>query len=381
MMSGRTRLWPAIVMAGLLSVSAGASQEEIDQQQQQLQQLQKQIKSSQSALIKSKAGRDKASRALREDELAINKQAAAINANQGKLTQLNRQLTVLSGEQRQLETQYSQQQQQLADQIKASWIAGQGEVGQLLLNQNSADKQRLLTYYHYLNQARVEAMEAIASTKQALEDNHSQQLARKQQLEQTQQRLDDQQQQLKKQQQRRKQTLAKLDQQLKKESSRLNRLEVDSEVLAQAIEQALAALAAQPVSLDGLSKLKRKLPWPISGRVKQGFGNHRQGQLRWNGMLIDAKEGRNVEAVAPGQVVFADWLRGYGLVVVLDHGDDYLSLYGHAQSLLKEVGERVESGEVIALSGRSGGQLDSGLYFEIRHRGLAVDPAPYLKRR
>ncbi|TKB46251.1 peptidase M23 [Ferrimonas sediminicola] len=373
-------LWPALV-AGLLSLPLAASQEAIDRQQQQLAQLQKQIKASQSKLIASQSSRDKASKALRQDELAISKQAAAIRANRNKLASLNTQLAELAREQTALERQYEQQQRQLAAQIRASWVAGQGETGQLLLKQNSADKQRLLTYYHYLNQARIQAMEAIDSTKQALTDNHRRQLERKAQLERTQEKLDNQQQSLRQQQKKREQTLAKLESQLKRESRRLNQLEVDSEILAQAIEEALAALAARPVPLEGLKKLKGKLDWPLPGKVKHRFGSHRQGQLRWNGLLIAAREGRNVEVVAPGQVVFADWLRGYGMVVVVDHGDEYLSLYGHAQSLLKEVGDRVEGGEVIALSGDSGGQSDSGLYFEIRHRGLAVDPAPYLRRR
>ncbi|WP_028108046.1 murein hydrolase activator EnvC family protein [Ferrimonas futtsuensis] len=373
-------LWPAI-LAGLFSLPLAASQEEIDQQQQQLQKLQKQIKASQSKLIASKASRDKTSKALRQDELAISKQAAAIRGNRNKLNSLNGQLAELSKEQTQLERQYQQQQQQLAAQIRASWVAGQGETGQLLLKQNSADKQRLLTYYHYLNQARIQAMEAIADTKDALTNNHRQQLERKAQLERTQEKLDNQQKSLRQQQEKRQQTLTKLEAQLKKESRKLNQLEVDSEILALAIEEALAALAARPVSLDGLKKLKGKLDWPLTGKVKHRFGSHRQGQLKWNGLLIAGREGRNVEAVAPGQVVFSNWLRGYGMVVVVDHGEEYLSLYGHAQSLLKEVGDRVEGGEVIALSGDSGGQSDSGLYFEIRHRGLAVDPAPYLKRR
>lgn len=374
------RIWPALVVAGLFCLPASASQEEVDKQQQQLKQLQREIAEKQAELIKQRSSRNNTTQKLKQDERAISKQAAAIKANLTKLNGLNADLAQLTKQQNALEKTYQGQQQQLAAQIKASWISGKGEVGQLLLNQNSADKQRLLTYYQYLNQARIDAMEAIKATKIALEANHQAQLEHRDQLKKTQSKLDRQQLDLKKQKQQRQRTLAKIEDELRQGNRSLSRLEVDSEVLSQAIEEALIALANQPLKLDGLAKLKGKLAWPVSGKISKKFGSHRQGQLRWNGLVISALEGQDVKAVAPGQVVFADWLRGYGMVVVVDHGKEYLSLYGQAQSLLKNVGDPVKEGEVIALSGKSGGLAQSGLYFEIRHQGLAVNPSPYLKR-
>ena len=144
------------------------------------------------------------------------------------------------------------------------------------------------------------------------------------------------------------------------------------------VEQALAAMKNNP-SFEGLSS-KRKLKWPTKGRIRSGFGSQRSGQVKWKGVTIAATEGQNVAAIAGGKVIYADWLRGFGMVLVVDHGKGYMSLYGHAQTLLKSAGDSVSKGESIALVCRSCGQTESGLYFEVRHKGQAVDPARYCKR-
>jgi septal ring factor EnvC (AmiA/AmiB activator) len=127
---------------------------------------------------------------------------------------------------------------------------------------------------------------------------------------------------------------------------------------------------------------KGNLPWPLRGRVTNAFGQSRaDGRLTWHGMLIAADEGTEVKAVFRGRVVFANWLRGFGLLTIIDHGGGYMSLYGHADVLLKTVGDWTESGEVIARAGKSGGQQLSGLYFEVRQKGVARDPIAWLQRR
>ena len=138
-----------------------------------------------------------------------------------------------------------------------------------------------------------------------------------------------------------------------------------------------AARAAE--NLVGLSKLKRKLNWPVRGRIQHSFGTKKQGYLKWKGVFLSAPIGRQVKTVHSGTILFSDWLKGYGLVSVVDHGDGYMSLYGHNQALLKSVGDRVEAGEPIALIGQSGGQTQSGLYFEIRHAGKAMNPKLWCK--
>ncbi|WP_319782985.1 peptidoglycan DD-metalloendopeptidase family protein [Oceanisphaera sp. IT1-181] len=124
---------------------------------------------------------------------------------------------------------------------------------------------------------------------------------------------------------------------------------------------------------------KGTLPWPLKGQLVHRFGGARTSQLAWKGVLIGAPIGREVTSIASGQVVYADWLSGFGMVMVIDHGKGYMSLYGHNQSLLRNPGDKVAAGQPIALSGESGGQEQSGLYFEIRYQGSAVDPLPWLK--
>ena len=138
-----------------------------------------------------------------------------------------------------------------------------------------------------------------------------------------------------------------------------------------------------PADLGGkrFGKLAGKLPWPLPGRITTGYNSRREGALRWQGVILGAPGGTPVRAIHSGRVVFADWLRGYGLLTIVDHGDGYLSLYGYNQALLREVGEWVAAGDSLALAGNSGGNMASGLYFEIRHRGKAVNPTRWCDRR
>jgi septal ring factor EnvC (AmiA/AmiB activator) len=132
-----------------------------------------------------------------------------------------------------------------------------------------------------------------------------------------------------------------------------------------------------PAEADGQQPFhsrKGKLRWPARGRLAQRFGAPRSGGLRWRGVMIEAQEGGEVRAVSQGRIAFSDWMRGFGLLLIIDHGDGYMSLYGHNQTLYKEVGEWVDTGEVVALLGASGGRTESGLYFEMRHKGRPINP-------
>ena len=155
-------------------------------------------------------------------------------------------------------------------------------------------------------------------------------------------------------------------------------MQIEEASLKRVVEQALRAMKDNP-SMEGFGKQSGKLKWPTKGRVSASFGSQRSGQVVWKGTMLSAPEGQNIRAVSGGKVIYADWLRGFGLVMVIDHGKGYMSLYGHAQTLLKSPGDMVKSGEAIALVGRSGGQSEAGLYFEIRHKGQAVDPAKYCR--
>ena len=171
----------------------------------------------------------------------------------------------------------------------------------------------------------------------------------------------------------RKKTIASLNKKLLSEQEQLTKLKAQESNLTAALQK-LEALMQKEIDLNGLSKLKRKLSWPVKGRIMRSFGSRKQGYLKWKGVLLSASIGKQVRTIHNGTILFSDWLKGYGLLTVIDHGDGYMSLYAHNQTLLKSVGDRVETGEPIALVGQSGGVDQAGLYFEIRHQGKAVNP-------
>ncbi|WP_298440839.1 peptidoglycan DD-metalloendopeptidase family protein [uncultured Ferrimonas sp.] len=351
----------------------------VEQQQQQLQQLTKQIQRQQTALSQGQVKKNKQLKALRRSEKAVGGSTSALRQSAAKLAAAEQQLSKLQQQQTELERTRQAQQDTLATQLRSAWMSGNNDSAAVLLsNDDPAQLERMMVYYQYFNQARIDAIDAVKVTEQQLT-----QVALKQQQVRDQQEAlhlqrQRQQQQLQKDLAERERALKNLQAQLQQQQQQLNRMQENRDVLAAAIEQALQLLT-QSSGYPGLTD-KGQLPWPMAARLAQGFGSHRQGQLKWNGWLLAAPSGREVKAIGDGQVIFADWLRGFGLVVVVDHGEEYLSLYGHAQALLKSVGEPVSSGEVLALSGNSGGVDKPGLYFEIRHRGRAVDPKHFLKK-
>ena len=158
------------------------------------------------------------------------------------------------------------------------------------------------------------------------------------------------------------------------------RLREEEERLRQVIEEVRALLSDFPIDLDvDFERIKGTLLWPVSGPLINNYGDSREeGQLTWNGVLIGAPSGTPVRAIHQGRVAYADWLPGLGLLVIVDHGDGYMSLYGHNETILKESGDWVAPGEAIAQAGDSGGQARQALYFEIRHEGLPMDPGLWL---
>jgi len=298
---------------------------------------------------------------------------------------------------------------------------GQQEYLKLLLNQQNPEKfSRTLTYYDYLSQARLEQLATFNETLRQLA-NVEQDIANQQnQLNEQKSALDGRREQLAEARKERQLALAKLnkdlsarDQKLKarqQEQAQLgNVLKTIEATLARQAREAAEArkleLAAEQARLKGdkaspgangplvsssgatyggnFASARGKLPWPVDGRLAARFGTARGGDERtkWDGVLISAGAGSQVHAVHGGRVVFADWLRGAGLLVILDHGNGYLSLYGHNQSLLKDAGQIVKAGEAIATVGTSGGQNTPALYFAIRQQGRPSDPAQWCRRQ
>ena len=193
----------------------------------------------------------------------------------------------------------------------------------------------------------------------------------------------DQESELKAESRKRETIIANLDRQLKKQGTHLSQLEENARNLSQLIESLADILTEAPtpsVPHKKFAQMKGKLAWPVKGKVQKLFGRPKPpSNLRWQGVVIQAPMGNNVRAVSHGRIAFADWLRGMGNLIIIDHGNGYLSLYGHNQSLYKEAGEWVEAGDIIASIGNSGGQKKPGLYFEIRKKGKPQNPSRWCK--
>ncbi len=272
---------------------------------------------------------------------------------------------------------------QLADQVRASYRLDSQSRLKLIFNQASpAQLGRMLAYYEYINRAqilKISGLKEALTTLNTMQQSIAQELSRLEAVQIEQRVVLDQ---LDRQRQQRKTLLAKLDQQIGSEETRLRELERNQQDLETLLERLNDVLADIPADLGkhlGIAQQKGQIPMPIEGPVRHPFGQSRGGGLHWQGWLIGAEAGSEVSAVAYGRVAFADWLRGYGLLIIIDHGEGFMSLYGHNESLLYEVGDWVEPGDIISVIGVRTAN-DQGLYFELRKNGKSIDPAAWLER-
>ena len=353
-----------------------------DNEQEKLAELQAELRARQQVLDNSKASAKELADVLKASELDIAKVAKKLTQTNDNLRQLQAEQQRLQQEQSSLKAAIRQQQSLLSSQLKSAFMAGHYDYAKMMFYQEDAKTfERVITYYQYLAKARQSEITKFKDNVARLETVTASLAEKAASLLAL---LDEQKNQravLLTRQNDRKKTLAKLNQTIASESERIAALQEDEKALREAIEAARiaaqrAAEAAQ-ISLDGLAKLKGKLSAPVEGRVRKLFGNRRQGQVRWKGIIIDGEEGDAVKSIASGKVLYADWLRGFGLVAIVDHGEGYMSVYGHNQALLKQAGDDVRRGENLALVGRSGGQASPNLYFEIRHKGKALNPTAW----
>ncbi len=339
------------------------------------------------------AGLQAAIRQAHGEHETITVQLAATEREIGELAQimseLDQQLSVLSLDLKVLRHKQEQEQKLLVHeqgllrrQLKSAYIMGRQERLRILLNQQDpALLSRIMAYYDYLNRARATRMQEIQRRIYKLADLKTDINSRETKFKQLKQNRMRDKFALEKAQVERRRIVSRLDHELTQSGTALEQLKQDEaqlNSLLKGIQQVLQDLD-DPQQLPFL-KLKGKLPWPASGRIKASFGSVKIGSLRWDGVIISAPEGRELSAVHAGRVAYADWFRGYGLLLIIDHGDGYMSLYGHNLSLFKETGDWVETGDVIGLVGSSGVQSAAGTYFGIRHDGKAVNPAHWCER-
>lgn len=407
----------ACLLSPVMADQRTETQKQLDAAQQDIGELKKLLKQ----LEQDKSGVQKQLRGTETEMGQLEKQVKAL---QEELNKSEAEIQRLDTEKKKLEGARLEQQRLIGIQARAAYQSGRQEYLKLLLNQQNPEKfARTLTYYDYVSQARLEQLNTFNETLRQLANIERESAAQQAQLAEQKSALEGRREQLAQARKERQLALAKLNQESNARGQKLKAREQEQADLGRVLktieetlarqareakaaaearqralaEQQLAEKQSRPTANKSVSgplvssagatyggpfaKSRGKLPWPVDGRLVARYGTARGGDARttWDGVLIGASAGSQVRAVHGGRVVFADWLRGAGLLVILDHGNGYLSLYGHNQSLLKDAGDIVKAGEPIATVGTSGGQDTPALYFAIRQQGRPSDPAQWCR--
>jgi septal ring factor EnvC (AmiA/AmiB activator) len=373
----------------------------VDGRRQELEALRQRIEQLKKEIEQAAEDRSEAADALKRSEQRISDVNRSLRQLSERLRTLNRELDTLSVTTRQTQIDLTQQQERLAQLVRASHAqAGNDALRLLLSGRDPATISRHLAYLRYVGQARqdmirdyqgalarLRALEAqIQERRQSLDLARAEQLRQKKALEaemrQRQVVLDKLSDQIRAQR-RQVSTLVRDEQRLSRLIERLSRLAAKPARPAQKPKspgQQVTEVADATLAKYEFEKLKGRLALPVAGEILSRYGQPREGGgPAWKGLFIRAPQGREVRAVGNGRVAFADWLRGFGNLLILDHGGGFLSLYSNNESLYKQVGELVRAGDVIATVGNTGGQEEPGLYFELRHQGRPFDPLSWVK--
>ena len=315
-------------------------------------------------------------KSLKNQELGISKLEREIKQTKTDLVQADQNINKLEEKIALQEAQRQAQEEELKQLLQTYYVTERAKANGHLLNEG-VEEDRISQYFQHLAKARAKVIDAITQTTQELAHNKNQLELEKAQIEALLKQQSEKRSSLASTQSQRKGTLNKIQKSIKDDKRYLAELQRNETRLKAEIAKAAKRNA---VPMDGIAKQRGKLPWPLKGRVLHNFGTKQTGQVNWKGMVLSASYGQQVKAVYPGTVVFAEYLRGYGLVVLLDHGKGDMTLYGYNQALTKKEGDKVTAGEVIALAGDTGGQDRASLYFEIRRNSEAQNPKSWLKR-
>ena len=371
--------WLILAWAGCLADDNPSRQ----QAESRLNALKAEISALQKDLERARTTLSKEQKALKAADLEIQKSALQLNSLESARQKHEDELLVLHDERRSYLDSIEERRDILATQIMAAYRLGRESRLKLVLNQDSpALLSRTLAYYDYFSRSQatqISELKQVLKTLDQMQEKINLELSA---LDEVQKSLQAVLNGMTKQRDNRKAVIDVLSSQVDNDETRLKELQRDRQDLEALLEKLSNALADIPTDIgqqDGLRGMKGNMPMPVKGRVKHAYGQPRTAGLSWQGWLINAGVGSEVNTIARGRVAYSDWLRGYGLLMIIDHGDGYLSLYANNESLLREVGDWVEPGSKISTVGTS--PLNgNGLYFEIRKDGKVLDPAVWLKR-
>jgi murein hydrolase activator len=381
-----SRYLTTLLLLGLAAIAVGQdSQGELTKvKEQELEEVRARISELKQSMDAAAEERDRLAGELQELEVAISEQRMRL-----KEIERDRQYTV--GKKQKLDDELAEREQHLdaesealAAQVRTAYMSGSQEKIKLLLNQRDpATLGRLMAYYSYLNDYRAENIEAVIEQIRKLDELRAQIAAEEARLTALVQARYDELGRLNKSQESRAELLASLRRKIASEGQEVEQLAAQEKDLTRLIAELSTILSDYPISSEQpFSEHKGRLTWPVAGTLLHDFGQPRVGgNIKWNGVVLAAPRGREVRAVYHGRVAFADWLAGMGLLVIVDHGEGYMTLYGYNETVLKNTGDWVAPGDVIATVGDSGGQSQASLYFELRRGTKPENPRRWVTKR
>lgn len=385
----QARVWTrrgllAVAAAGLAVIALGsAGAAGVAAKEAELKQVRSRIESIRKSIVAEAERRDSLAAELKDAELEIQSARERLAESRSRRAQAEAKLRALEEERADTQKKIVDERAALAGELRVAYMNGRQEQMKLLLNQgNPAQLGRVMAYYGYFGQARAERITAInehLAHLDLLAESIAAEAARLQALEAENAKEVGS---LANARDRRKTTLAAVQSKIKTRNDELAVLERDARALEKLVEQLRRAIEEFPeLTEQPFQRIKGKLPWPVKGKLLARFGQLRAGgPLKWQGLVIAADRGTQVRAPFYGRVVYADWLPGLGLLIVLDHGGGYMSLYGHNEQLYRRVGERVAPGDALAAVGDAAGFGRAGLYLEIRKGRTTIDPSAWLTK-
>ena len=352
--------------------------------EQELEEVRERISELKRSMDRSAAARDRLTGRLQSAEVEISEKRIRLKELERERDYSISQKAKLDGQIEQREAELERESRELESQVRAAYMSGSQERIKLLLNQRDpATLGRLITYYRYLNDYRAGNIETVSGYIRELAELRSKVAAEETRLVNLAKQRYDELTKLNTAQEKRRQLLVSFRDRMADEGREIEQLAAQEKDLSRLIAELSSILSDYPISSESpFSEHKGRLTWPVAGSLVHDFGQPRvTDQLRWNGVVLAAPRGREVRSVYHGRIVFSDWLAGLGLLVIVEHGEGYMTLYGYNETTLKNTGDWVAPGDVIATVGDSGGQARTALYFEIRRGTKPLNPRKWVTKR
>lgn len=379
----RLALLAGLVLCGGVSPALPAAQSEADARktEAELQAVKSEIERVTRKVSEDQVERDRVSKELRSAEISVGKARESLDGVRRSRAEGASKRASLAAQKRAREADLAQSRSALSGQLRAAYLIGTQEPLKLLLNQKDPERAgRMFVYYSYFGRARADQIHNIETEVQVIADLDRQVQTQDAQLAELEKQQSADLAELQAARAQRSGVLASLTAETNSHAQSLERLKSQQGGLEKLLAELRRAMARFPIdNNDAFARLRGKLAWPVGGKLVARFGESRAGGVKWDGVLVATERGAPVRAVYGGRVIYADWLPGLGLLTIIDHGEGYMSLYGHNERLYKAVGERVSAGDTVGSAGDSGGSSRTELYFEIRKGGKAIDPRPWFR--